>query len=262
MLLQVSSLFVYPVKSLGGISLPVVNVTTRGFEHDRHMMLTDEYGRFLTQREWPRLCLFSTSLHQNGIFIIHKNEKVFIPFYFDGHEMTVQVWEDTVTAIRASDEINRWFSARVGFSCSLVRCASQTKRMVDTTYAKHNEQTAFADAFPVLILGQESLNLLNSKLQDKLPADRFRPNMVFSGGLPHQEDECKLMYIADTILELSKPCTRCTIPTINQQTSKKGKEPLHTLGIYRQQNNKILFGQNALVLSPGVIKVGDVVHVS
>jgi len=261
-MLQVSLLFVYPVKSLGGISLPQAKVTELGFEHDRHMMLIDEHGRFITQRERPQLCLFSTSLQPGGVLITYKDEKLFIPFYFEGHEVKVQVWDDHVTALRAPDEINTWFSARAGISCSLVRHASQTKRMVDATYAKQNEQTAFADAFPVLVLGEESLNLLNSKLQQKLPVNRFRPNIVFTGGLAHQEDECRHMRIADTVFEISKPCARCTVTTTNQVTAEKGKEPLHTLSTYRQQNNKILFGQNALVRQPGIIQVGDLVQMS
>lgn len=261
-MLQVSSLFVYPVKSLGGISLTQAKVTELGFEHDRLMMLTDADGRFLTQREIPLLCLFSTELQPEGVLITYKGEKMFVPFLFTGNEVQVQVWDDQVTALQAPDAINRWFSERVGISCFLVRHAAQTKRMVDATYAKQNEQTAFADAFPVLVLGQESLNLLNSKLQEKLPVNRFRPNIVFTGGLPHQEDECRQMHIGNTVFEISKPCARCTVTTTNQVTAEKGKEPLHTLSTYRQQNNKILFGQNALVQQPGIIQVGDMVQMS
>lgn len=261
-MLQVSSLFVYPVKSLGGISLTQAKVTELGFEHDRHMMLTDADGRFLTQREIPLLCLFSTLLQPDGVLITYKDEKLFVPFLFNGPELQVQVWDDQVTALRAPHEINRWFSERVGISCFLVRHTSHTKRMVDATYAKQNEQTAFADAFPVLVLGQESLNLLNSKLREQLPVNRFRPNIVFTGALPHQEDECRQMHIGNTVFEISKPCARCTVTTTNQVTAEKGKEPLHTLSTYRQQNNKILFGQNALVKQPGIVKVGDIVQLS
>ena len=47
----VSQLFIYPIKSLGGISVNEAKITDRGLEYDRRWMLVDNDHQFLTQRK-------------------------------------------------------------------------------------------------------------------------------------------------------------------------------------------------------------------
>jgi uncharacterized protein YcbX len=58
-----------------------------------------------------------------------------------------------------------------------------------------------------------------------------------------------------------KPCARCVLTTIDQQTGAKGKEPLKTLAGYRTVGHKILFGQNLVHQGSGMIRVGDELRV-
>ena len=61
-MLSISQLYIYPVKSLGGIAVNTALVTERGLENDRRFMLVDEEGLFLTQRERPSMALLRTAI--------------------------------------------------------------------------------------------------------------------------------------------------------------------------------------------------------
>jgi hypothetical protein len=132
-----------------------------------------------------------------------------------------------------------------------------TRRSVDGRYAFNKEIVSFADGFPILLIGQASLDDLNKRLLIPLPMDRFRPNIVFTGGLPYQEDEFNHFQIAGISFFGVKRCARCVITTIDQDTIAQGKEPLRTLNEYRKMNNKIYFGQNLLFLGSGAVSLGD-----
>jgi len=132
---------------------------------------------------------------------------------------------------------------------------------VDKKYAANNEITSFSDGYPMLMIGQPSLDKLNQKLTDPLPINRFRPNIVFTGGHAHIEDEMAAFTIGDLNFLGVKPCARCVMTTIDQQTAEVGKEPLKTLSDYRMKNNKIYFGQNILHQQNGSIKTGDAITI-
>ena len=132
-----------------------------------------------------------------------------------------------------------------------------SKRKVDTDYALNHELTGFSDAFPVLMIGQASLDDLNSRLESPVPMNRFRPNIVFTGGTAFEEDTMQHFQINGIDLYAVKPCARCVVTTIDQETGDTAKEPLKTLASYRTGNNKVYFGQNILYKQQGTIKVGD-----
>lgn len=253
-------IWIYPVKSLGGIALTQSIVTPRGLEFDRWWMLVDEEGRFLSQRTTPSLALFRTAIFENELQIIHTSAQENI-LRLNLHPqslqtMRVRIWEDTCDAMVISPEADRWFSDRLNQTVHLVYMPSSVHRYVDTDYATHGETTGFSDGFPVLLIGQSSLDDLNRRLQHPVPMDRFRPNLVFSGGYPFQEDTFRELQMNNVKFSVVKPCARCVMTTINQSTGIGGREPLHTLASYRTQDNKILFGQNLLVNNSGILHTG------
>jgi uncharacterized protein YcbX len=144
--------------------------------------------------------------------------------------------------------------------CRLVYMPEDAQRKVDPNYAHGEEITSFSDGFPLLLIGQASLDDLNSRLSQPITMERFRPNIVFTGGIPYQEDEMATFDIAGIRFYGVKPCARCVITTIDILTGEKGKEPLKTLSKYRQRDNKLYFGQNCLHQSGGQIAVGDVIR--
>ena len=169
----------------------------------------------------------------------------------------VTIWDDTCEAEFVSDEADQWFSTILGLKCRLVYMPDETRRIVDQRYAPENAVTSFSDAYPFLIIGQASLDDLNNQLAEPLPMNRFRPNIVFTGGGPYDEDLYNHFKICGIDFYGVKLCARCVMTTIEQETAKKGKEPLKKLASYRFKNNKILFGQNLIHQGDGEIAVGD-----
>lgn len=257
----VAALYIYPVKSLGGFSVTTAEVTAKGFKNDRRWMLVDTAGKFFTQRELPSMALLQTAITGEGLYVYHKNDSdknISIPFLSSPASIKkVQVWDDTCDAWSYDASINAWFSELLGTTCELVYMPEDTKRMVDMAYAKNNETTSFSDGYPFLIIGQSSLDELNSRVTIPLAMNRFRPNIVFTAGEPHIEDGWKHFSINGIEFFGVKTCGRCVVTTIDQQTAVAGKEPLKTLASYRTVDNKIKFGMNLLHKGEGTVSVGQ-----
>ncbi|MCJ8208294.1 MOSC domain-containing protein [Mucilaginibacter sp. RS28] len=262
-MLQVSQLFIYPIKSLGGIELTEAEVTDRGLKYDRRWLLVDENNRFLSQREHAQMALFKLQLTEDGLQVTYKNEMLLVPFHPQTTDIeTVTIWDDSCRATRVSDEADEWFTKHLTIRCRLFYMPDDSHRRVDERYARYDEITSFSDAYPFLLIGQASLDDLNKRLGDELPMDRFRPNIVFTGGEPYQEDELKAFEINGISFFGVKLCARCVMTTIDQQTAAKGAEPLKILSNYRRHNNKIMFGQNLLHSGGGLIRKGDEIKIT
>lgn len=259
-MLTVSGLFTYPVKSLGGFSLDEATLSERGFQYDRRWMLVDNDNHFLTQREYAEMALLQTNITDQFLQINHKikGDKIDIPLTPETDETAmVQVWSSRCRGQFVSNAADEYFSTMLSVKCRLVYMPDSTNRWVDGRYAFNKEITSFADDFPLLIIGQASLDDLNGRLAEPLLMDRFRPNIVFRGGFAFQEDEMKHFTINNIDFYGVKLCARCPITTIDQQTTAKSKEPLKTLATYRTKNNKVYFGQNLLHKGNGKVRVGD-----
>jgi len=256
----VSEIFIYPVKSLGGISVKEVEVTDRGLKHDRRWMLVDSAGNFLTQRAHPQMALLKVDLSKDTLFF--RNIKTTDQFSvgiteITGKKINSVVWNDQVELLHVNSIADEWFSQALNRKCKLVYMPEETKRPVDNNFAMNNEITSLSDGYPFLIIGQSSLDDLNSKLKEKIPMNRFRPNFVFTGGYPFEEDAMKSFSIGGVSFFGVKPCSRCVVTTIDQNTGEKSEEPLRTLSSYRAFGNKVNFGMNLLHKGSGVFKIGD-----
>ena len=255
-----SEINIYPVKSLSGISLKSSPIEERGLKYDRRWMLVYEDGMFFTQREHPQMALLQPVIENDILRIHHKQDKsktILVPSEPNGNsEIQVIVWNDTVTAKTYSKDIDNWFSDMLGFRCRLVYMPDNTNRIVNPDYVK-NKIVSFADSYPLLIIGEESLGDLNKRLEISLPMNRFRTNLVFSGGNPFDEDHWKEFQIGEVKLQAVKPCSRCVITTTDQDTAERTDEPLKTLATYRKQNCNVMFGMNVIPESPGEINVGN-----
>ncbi|MDI1321734.1 MAG: MOSC domain-containing protein [Algoriphagus sp.] len=257
----IQDLFIYPIKSLGGIRLNEAKVEERGFQFDRRWMLVDPQGLFLTQRTHTQMALLQVELGETGLIVFDKSnpqEILQIPYQqISDQEIEVEIWDDKVIGNIVDPSLDTWFSEKLGMPCHLVKMPESTHRKVSPKYAVNDESVSFADGMPYLILGQESLNDLNSRLEKPVPMDRFRPNIVFSGGQSYVEDSWKKIRIGGVKFQVVKPCARCVLTTIDQETGFQGKEPLKTLAGYRTIGNKVFFAQNMVALETGTIKIGD-----
>lgn len=240
-------------------------LTDRGLQYDRRWMLVDMNNNFFTQREYPLMCLLQTAIEKEDLVIFDKNnkeDKLRVPLKpTAAATVKVRVWEDECAAQYVSELADKWFTQKLSMDCKLVYMPDTEKRRVEEQYAQDSEITAFSDGYPLMIIGQASLDELNSRLQEPLPMDRFRPNIVFTGGNPFDEDTMEHLLINDINLYGVKLSARCVLTTINQTNGHKGKEPLKTLAAYRQKNNKIYFGQNLLFKQTGKIKAGNAIKV-
>lgn len=264
-----SEINVYPIKSLGGISLKSSMVENRGLQYDRRWMLVNEKNKFLTQREFPKMAMVDVEILKDGLSVAADNKTLEVSFLPNSDETaSVKIWSSRCRARVYEKEINDWFSSVLQTDCKLVLMPVESIRKVNYFYAVHKDDAvSFADGYPVLLAGESSLVNLNSRLETPVPMNRFRPNLVVQGSEAFAEDGWKQIKIGDAIFHVVKPCGRCVITTIDQETGEKqGTEPLKTLAAFRipkrSVKKKILFGQNLIAENVGaVLNVGDAVEV-
>lgn len=259
-MLKVTELYIYPIKSLGGIKIISGEITDRGFKYDRRWMLVDKNNFFLSQRVNAQMALFNVIIASNGLQVVNRTtlDEILIPFEPETDEFVeATIWDDTCTGQLVSSEADRWFSKNLNMPCRLAYMPVDTERFANTKYTPVDSLTSFADAYPFMMIGQASLDDLNARLSHKLPINRFRPNIVFNGGVPYQEDKMDSVTINNIIFRGVKLCARCNITTIDQDNASKAKEPTKTLATFRQRNNDVFFGQNLISEGTGVISVGD-----
>lgn len=262
--LYLHEIWIYPVKSLAGIRLEKARVMGKGLQFDRRWMLIDDGGVAMTQRVHPLMTLFRLNLHEGSIFVTFRKGKTTISAaHFSiaappsDKWITARIWNDQVEVLEVDPKISEWFSFHLGSTCRLVAFPEKKPRAVDPRYSIRHDQVSLADAYPFLIIGQRSLDDLNSRLAEPVPMNRFRPNFVFSGGTPYAEDHFKEFSIGNIRFTAVKKCDRCVLTTVNQDSAEKGTEPLLTLSSYRKMDNKVYFGQNLLALDEGEVAVGD-----
>ncbi len=263
MSLSVASLHIYPIKSLGGFSVEEAHITDRGFEHDRRWMLIDANKRFISQREVAAMACLHCSPTPNGFRVtdIRDEDHIELPWVINADIIErATVWDDEVLVQPAALDVSAWFADKLGITCAMVFMPEQSHRAVDPTYA--SGITSLSDGFPYLVISQASLDELNSRMQERLPMDRFRPNIVVAGGTAFQEDQWQEIRIGDARFSLVKPCGRCAITTTDQRTGARGKEPLRTLATFRRRKGtegevKVDFGMNAMALDGTRVRTGD-----
>ena len=184
-----------------------------------------------------------------------------IPTQYSGKMVKATVWDDACNAYDCGQQATEWFSHFLNISARLVYFPHDEVRQVDLEYANQGEITAFSDGFPYLLIGQASLDDLNSRLTTPVDMKRFRPNLVVKGTEAFAEDNWKAIRIGDITFNLVKPCSRCVIPSINPDTAEKSAEVVKTLSAYRMQSNKIYFGQNLIAEGLGKLETGMEVEI-
>jgi hypothetical protein len=262
MALRVTRLFIHPIKSAGGIAVDEAFVGDRGFVHDRRFMVVDSKGVALTQRERPRMALLRVALDGDDLRVRAPGAgELSVPLRpREGAPREVAVWGDRCRASSMGEEASRFLTAALGLPCELVYMPDASRRPVDPAYAA-DAIVGFADGFPFLLVSEESLVDLNGRLAEPVPMNRFRPNLVVSGGEPFAEDGWRAVRVGGIRFDVVKPCARCVMPSIDQTTGEKGVEPARTLAAYRAVGQKVLFGQNLVHHGRGPVRVGDPVEV-
>ena len=264
--MQVESLHIYPVKSIGAIDLTRADVAADGLAGDRRYMLVDEKDRFITQRQFPRMALIAARPADDSGFMLSAPDlpDLFLPPVLDqGDQSPVTIWNDTVTGRFASQEVNDWFSAALGIGCRLVGMVVGERRPLKNGRGRSGDTVTFADGGPLLLTATSSLDDLNRRLPQAVTMTRFRPNLVVATERPYVEDDWRRVAVGECEFEVGWSCSRCVLTTVdpNRGVRDPNRQPLATLKGYRDSDDGPLFGQNLIPRRLGRIAVGDPVQI-
>lgn len=260
--MRLSALYRYPLKSGRGESLQQVALDRLGLEGDRRWMLVDEpSGRFLTQRAVPQMSQLGALWNAEGGLTLSAPGFPSLEVPLPDAEAPlrgVTIWRDTLRVPDAGDAAHAWLSDFIGKPTRLVQIPLERARTTQAGYGKDDDQVAFADGFPLLLIGESSLQDLSSRVGRPLEMLRFRPNLVIEGSPAFAEDGWKRIRIGDIEFRVVKPCSRCILTTIDPQTGERSadREPLATLQQYRAQEDGAMFGQNLVNDGDGRLEVG------
>lgn len=262
--------YIYPIKSCAGSKFgagQTYPIDVQGSPFDRQWLVTDEKGEFRTQRHdgFEKLALVRPQLNfQDRQLVLNAPgmETMSVPLGFDKDSrihQEVDVWGDRCNGM-IEGEATLWMREYLHQQCMLVRKAGQ--RLINRPTAPSDAQISFADRYHLLGISEETLEELNRLLPNEVLMNRFRPNLVFRGGLSHQENGWKHIRVGEAELKGVKPCERCRMTDVNQETAERGKVVLKTLNKhFRGHQNQPIFGENFIVHRPGSIKIGDHVQV-
>lgn len=268
--MRVAGLFLYPVKSLRGYSVPTAEIDALGFAGDRRFLVIDAAGEMLTQRGTPRMALVSTALAPGSLTLSAENAgHVSVPTVSDAAAPlhTVAVWKHGgLQAEDCGDEPAAWLGDFLQVKCRLVRIGEKFHRPVLKKAGRPGDAFSFADGSPILVASEASLGALNDRIHESggepVPMDRFRPNLVLSGCDAFAEDTFPRLQIGVVTLRAAGKSDRCIMTTTDQRTGARGKEPLKTLATFRRDPaldpTAVWFGANFINESKqGTLRVGD-----
>jgi uncharacterized protein YcbX len=261
-MIRVSKLYIFPIKSLGPISVDEIEVEPAGFQGDRRFMLVDQSGTFITQRTRPDLTRFQLSIHADGFEVldqISNTKKVLLPNPELLDQVQVSLWDDQLHVCEVGDEWSAWFSARLQEPVRLVRQLGHRPRLIAEKYqTEGSNQSSLADSLPVLLASENSYDRLAEVYGKPFDLQRFRANIIVSGAEAFAEDTWDEVSISSTRLSGAKPCARCQLVNVEPSTGEVEKGGLlKALASFRQKDNKVYFGQQMVPIQLGKIRVGD-----
>lgn len=270
----IASIHIYPVKAVRAVDLAEAEVQPCGLAGDRRWLVVNPGGQFITQRAEPTLALvcarYGTGCSTGGSLHLSAAgmPPLLVPAPAEAHgaEMLwVSVWRSKVRAAAAGEAADAWFSAFLGRPVRLVHLDDPTRRQVDPEFGAAEDRVSFADGYPLLLTSVASLDALGQWLieeaQQAVPMTRFRPSVVVAGSAPWAEDGWRRIQIGAVPFRVAKPCGRCVVTTIDQQTAERGRQPLAVLGRRRRFGQQLVFGQNLIPDGAGTIRIGDPVRV-
>lgn len=269
----ISQLILYPIKSCAGLAVDEAVVTVSGLAahgiHDREWMLVTSEGQFLTQREFPRMATLVPRVEGGALVVTGPGmPPLRLPLAPEtGERLRVQIWDDALDADDCGDAAAQWFGQALATRCRLVRFRPGLTRPASTRWTGGAASSArFADAYPLLLIGQASLDEINLRMaaagRAALPMDRFRPNLVVAGLAPFDEDYTGSLQSGGIVIQPVKPCARCPIPAIDQATGIPGPDPLDILQSWRTKavlDGAVCVGMNCIVAqgAGGLLRVGQ-----
>jgi uncharacterized protein YcbX len=267
--MHVASIAIYPIKGCYRVELDRTEVEPWGLAGDRRWLIVDpDTGVAITQRELNSLIRVRPTPTTGGLILRADGmSDLVVPSPVDAELVDVVVFRFTGQASLAGAEADDWLSLALQRKVRLVWLDDPTRRGVNPEYGRESDRVSFADGYPVGLANAASLGALNDliiesgSLEGPLPMTRFRPNLVIAGAPAWAEDEWtgRRIRVGEVTFRVAKPNDRCLVTTINQESGEKGKEPLRTLGRYRNVDQDLLFATYLIPDNRGHIAIGDLV---
>lgn len=258
--MQLTDLYLYPLKSCAPLAVQQATVEPRGLAGDRRWMIIDATDRFITARQFPRITLIRARPDERGLVLDAPGmPTLHVEPPRDAPQRFVEVWKTPVPAAEAVPEAARWLSQYLGTDVRLVHMDDSMLRPMDPACSREGDIVSFADSCPLMLIGSASLDLLNSRLDAPVGMTRFRPNLVVGTALAHTEDEWSRIRIGEVEFDVAKACTRCNFVNIDPANGEKSADgqPLKTLTTYRRFDAGVNFGVHLIPRSPGTLHRGD-----
>jgi MOSC domain-containing protein len=264
--MELSGIFIYPVKSLRGVRLDDAPLLDGRLVGDRTWLLVNKFGRFMHMRDYPQMARVEATITERGLTVrtdTMPSLEIEPPPTSLGHSSDVthvRLWRRSAPVVAVGTHADEWFTRALGVACRLMAFVPDAAALNVPSYEVHS---SLQDATPFHLTTEESLADLNARMTRPIPMNRFRPNLVVRGAAPYAEDRWKAIAIGDTVLRWIKPCTRCVATTTDQETGERGsREPLATLARYRRVGAEVAFGHYLVADTWGErLRVGDPVRV-
>ena len=254
--LELTRLFIYPIKSARGIEVTQARVLERGLEHDRRFMVVDQGGNLATARRHPKLLTVSTALSNDSLKISAlEMPDLHVPLEPQGEEQQVRVWFDWMPGVVVGENSSDWFSELLGAPLSLVWMPEHSDRRMNPAFGP--ARLSFADGNPLHLVSESSISDLEARVGAAVSVERFRPNLVVRGTQPYSEDHWTQLNLGDLEFRPHEACARCMVVNLEPTTGLIGIEPLRTLAQFRRRGKAVLFGQHLHALNLGSLQVGQ-----
>ena len=130
--MKVTSLRIYPVKSLGSIEIETAFAGEKGFAMDRRWMVVKPDGKFITQLEFPKMSCITVKIENKTLVFNNQlsNDRISISTDEITNELEVEIWDDLVLAYEVNTEVSEWFSRQIGETAKLVRMGEASRRNI------------------------------------------------------------------------------------------------------------------------------------
>lgn len=265
--MKVSEIWVYPIKGLGGQKVESAFASESGFKNDRRFMLVDTNNRFISQRSHSKMARLAVKLTEGYIHVTDKIDSS-VSFRFsvndleNNSEFITIVWKSKVESIGFHKYINDWFSNFLGDQVKLVGQKEIGTRKRSIPFKTDKIGMSFADGYPYLVLSKASVRDLSSRVDTTVDYRQFRANIIIEDSAAYEEDMLSAFSLSNSSFKMVKPCKRCPVININQDTGETSINLTKEIVKYRRSGNAVIFGMNAANMKEGIVNVGDVLNLS
>lgn len=254
--IELTRLFIYPIKSTRGIEVSHAKVLERGLEHDRRFMVVDLGGNLITARQHPKLLRVVTDIQEESLIVNASGMATLrLPLEVEGLEGRVRVWFDWMPGLDAGETAHAWFSEFLGLNARLVWMPDHSERRMGSSYGP--SRISFADGNPLHLVNEASLADLETRIGFEIAVERFRPNLVVRGAPAFAEDLWTRLRFPDLEFQPCEACARCMVVNLEPNSGEYSLEPLQTLASYRRLGKSVLFGHHLYALGAGTLRVEE-----